>query len=130
MVLEFKEGTQLPVKVIYGNPRIVQGVIRDTLSIEVDPSTVEFDTLKSYFKNPEYTDVLYSYTDPSDVNGTNIQYKEQIGVGYNVFVSITDTERLIASPPGQIKKPEIEEVFIVTIAQMTYGEREREGITS
>ena len=103
---------------------MVQGVMRDTLRFEIDPTTTEFDKLKTYFKDRKRTDRLYLYNDPKNVNGTDVVKKSLAGDGYNIFVSILDEERLVATPPGVLAKPQVEEVYTVTIAQETYDEHE------
>ncbi len=127
MILEFKDGSQLEVKAIFGGPKLVNGELRDTLRIEVDPKTIYFDNLKSMFKLNKNTDELYVYNNPSDVENNPINGKTKIGEGYNIFVSITDEERLISPPPGQLQPKRFEQVYIVTIAQMTYLEHEEDS---
>lgn len=124
MILEFKDGTQLEVKAIFGGPRLVNGELRDTLRIEVDPNTIYFDDLKALFRLNENTDELYVYNNSSDAENDPVKGKTKIGDGYNIFVSITDEERLIAPPPGQLQPKRFEQVYIVSIAQMTYLEHE------
>lgn len=124
MILEFKDGTQITIKGAFGGPRLVQGVMRDTLRFEIDPTMTEFDKLKTYFKDRKRTDRLYLYNDPKNVNGTDVTKKSLAGDGYNIFVSITDEERLVATPPGVLVQPQIEEVYTVTIAQETYDEHQ------
>lgn len=123
MILEFLDGSQIDVIAIFGGPQLINGVMRDTLRIEVSP-TIEFDKLKSHFKDNPKTSMLYSYTESAD--GSEVT-KNEIGEGYNIFVSISDEERKKASPPGRLLPDQIEEVYVVTIAQMTYQEYHGSG---
>lgn len=122
MILQFKDGTQLDVLGIFGGPRLIMGVMRDTLRIEVDPSSVTFDKLKALFKNNPNTSTLYTYTETVDDNNRPIIKKNEVGEGYEIFVSISDEERRITPPPGKMAPDQIEEVYVVTVAQMTYQE--------
>lgn len=122
MKLEFLDGTQLEVTNIFGGPRLVMGVMRDTLRIEISPNTIEFKDLKVLFKDNPATVMLYCYTDTVDDSGNVVTEKNEIGEGYSIFVSVSDEERKVAAPPGRLAPDEIEEVFVVTIAQMTYQE--------
>lgn len=122
MILQFKDGTQLDVIGIFGGPRLIMGVMRDTLRIEVDPSSVTFDELKALFKNNPNTSTLYTYTETVDDNNRPIIKKNEVGEGYEIFVSISDEERRITPPPGKMAPDQIEEVYVVTVAQMTYQE--------
>ena len=121
MKLEFRDGSQIDVIAIFGGPRLINGVMRDTLRIEVSPETIEFEELKSHFKDNPKTSMLYSYTEEPTVNGTVLQ-KNFIGEGYNIFVSISNEIRRVQNPPGILAPDVMEEVNIVTISQMTYQE--------
>lgn len=120
MILEFLDKSQLDVLSIFGGPRLINGVMRDTLRIEVSPSIITFDELKASFKDNPKTATLYTYSNIDDPT-----IKHEAGVGYMIFVSITDEERRIISPPGKMVPDEFEEVFIITIAQMTYQEYQK-----
>lgn len=120
MILEFLDKSQLDVLSIFGGPRLINGVMRDTLRIEVSPSIITFDELKASFKDNPKTATLYTYSNFDDPT-----IKHEAGIGYMIFVSITDEERRIISPPGKMVPDEFEEVFIVTIAQMTYQEYQK-----
>lgn len=126
MKLEFLDGSQIDVLTIIGGPRLIMGVMRDTLRIEVSPSSIGFDELKSHFKDNPKTGMLYTYTDVNDVdedgNPITTSVKNEIGEGYKIFVSISDEERKVTAPPGRLLPDQVEEVYIVTIAQMTYQE--------
>lgn len=122
MILEFLDGIQIEVEAIFGGPRLINGVIRDTLRIEVSPDKMGFNDLKELFKNNPATSMLYSYTDTIDEEGNAVTEKNTIGEGYNIFVSISDETRKVVTPPGMLSPDKMEDVFIVTIAQMTYQE--------
>lgn len=121
MRLEFLDGSQIEILTIIGGPRLIMGTMRDTLRIEVSPKTIGLEELKSHFKDNPKTKMLYSYTDVEE-DGQITEVKNEIGEGYTIFVSISDEERRIAAPPGRLLPDKIEEVYIVTIAQMTYQE--------
>lgn len=126
MILEFLDGSKLEVIAIFGGPQLVNGVLRDTLRIEVSPSIIDFTDLKSHFKDNPKTSMLYSYTESADGEGI---VKSEIGEGYNIFVSISDEERKKAAPPGRLLPDQIEEVYVVAIAQMTYQEYHNSDVT-
>lgn len=121
MKLEFLDGSQIEILTIIGGPRLIMGTMRDTLRIEVSPKSIGFEELKSHFKDNPKTRMLYTYTDVNE-EGRTIEVKNEIGEGYSIFVSISDEERIIAAPPGRLLPDKVEEVYIVTIAQMTYQE--------
>lgn len=122
MILEFLNGSQIEVKEIFGGPKLIMGMMRDTLRIEVSPSLMPIDNLKAYFKDQTACRTLYAYTDDVDDDGKPIVIKNTIGEGYAIFVSIADEERIVRCQPGLLRPDVIEEVFVVTIAQMTYNE--------
>lgn len=122
MILELLDGTQLEVKNIFGGPRLIDGIMRDTLRIEVDPAVIEFNTLKNLFEDNPNTALISTYTEVTDDNGETTNVKTDIGEGYQLFVSIADTKRKVTPPPGRLVPDTYEEVYIVTIAQLTYQE--------
>ena len=115
MILEFADGTQLNVKNIFAGPRLIDGIMRDTFRIEIDPSTMGFEDIKKLFNDTNKTSLLYAYSDESND-------KTNIGEGYQLFVSITDTNRKVTPPPGRLVPITYEEVYIITMAQLTYEE--------
>lgn len=119
MILEFADGTQLQVRDIFGGPRLAMGVMRDTLKIEVDPSTIKFDELRALFKDNPNTTKLYTYTTPK---GSDKEVKTEIGEGYRIFLSIGEETRTVNGPPGKMAPTKYEEVYVVQIAQQTYEE--------
>lgn len=119
MTLEFANGTQLEVDAIFGGPRLVRGVMRDTLRIEVNPETIGFAELRAMFKDNPATSVLYSYVED---DGSPNPVRKQVGEGYSIFVSISDEERKVTTPPGVMAPDKIEEIYVVQIAQQTYEE--------
>lgn len=115
MLLEFENGFQMEVDNIIGGPRLVMGVLRDTLRIEVCPDVMEFGKLKSLFEYNSGT--LYTI---EEVDGE--LKKSLIGEGYTIFVSISDEKRKVGTPPGRLLPDQYEEIYVVTIAQETYQE--------
>lgn len=122
MLLEFLDGSQIEVNEIFGGPKLIMGVMRDTLRIEVSPDTMTIDELKAHFKNQEKCRTLYSYTDDVDDDGAPIVVRNTIGEGYTIFVSVSDEERLVRCQPGLLRPDKVEEVLVVTVAQMKYNE--------
>lgn len=113
MILEFADQSQLEIKNIYGAPKLVDGVLRDTLVITVDPDTIEFAELRSNFYQNDKVSMLYTYEGEEKIT---------IGEGYKIFVSISDERRKIQRVPGKMEPDRYEHVYVVTIAQMTYEE--------
>lgn len=122
MTLEFMDGTQLEVRDIYGGPRLVQGVMRDTLRIEVSPHVCGFDDLREMFMDNPNTRHLYTYVNNQDEDGKSITSKVEVGEGYLIFVSISDEIRKVPPIPGKMVPDETEEIYVVQIAQQTYAE--------
>lgn len=117
MVLEFADGTQLTILDIYGGPRDTLGATRDVLSIEFDTNTISFKELREFFMDNPNTNQLFTY-----VLENGEETKKEIGIGYNICISIAEVRRLIKTRPGTIVKPEIEDLYIVELAQQTYYE--------
>lgn len=115
MLLEFGNGTQLEVDNIIGGPRLVMGVLRDTLRIEVYPHVMEFKELKPLFEKSD--GILYTV---EEVDGEN--QKTMIGEGYTILVAVSDENRKVATPPGRLLPERYEEIYAVTVAQETYQE--------
>jgi len=128
MILEFLDGSQIDVKNIFGGPRLILGVMRDTLRIEVSPDTCSFEDLKVHFKDNPKTESLYTYENVENAKGKMVSKKIEVGKGYQIFVSITDEVREIPSEPGKMGPINVEEVYVVTIAQLTYPEYVAEGM--
>lgn len=121
MKLEFVDGSQLCIKDIFGGPRLVDGVMRDTLRIEVDPETISFNDLKAIFENTDNLRKIIGYREVTKDGETSL-VKSDIGEGYQIFVTIEDTKRKVKPPIGKLTPDKYEEVYIVTIAQYTYQE--------
>ncbi len=122
MTLEFMDGSQLKVRDVFGGPRLVMGVVRDVLRIEVDPSVIEFAALKAKFKDNPNARIIYTYVDDLDKDGNPVKQKVEMGVGYTIFVSISDEQKKITPPPGKMAPDRIDEIYVVQIAQQTYEE--------
>jgi len=122
MILEFYDQSQINVKGIFGGPKLIGNIIRDTLRIEVDPSTITFDELRNKFRNSFNLSLLYTYSEtPTDTEETAIN-KNLIGEGYKIFVSISEEERVVPHMPGLLAPEEKETIYVVNIAQQTWDE--------
>ena len=117
MILEFADGSSINVNTIIGGPISIDGITRDLLTIEIDPSSISLDTLKDIFNNNDNLAYLYTYEDNKDSN-TRIE----IGEGYTILVDISEVTRKVDKFPGKITADEFETIYSVSIAQMTYDE--------
>lgn len=124
MILEFKDESKIEASDIFAGPKMINGVMRDVLRIEVPPTRHSFAQLKARFKNNPNTDVMYTYVNTTDEDGHSISEKVKIGEGYNIFVSLSIEDRIINPPPGTLAPPETEEIFVVSMAQETYDEHQ------
>lgn len=120
MQLKFVDGSSIQVLSIFGGPRLINGVMRDTLRIEVAPETISFEDLKSHFKNNPKTVKLYTIEPSTD--GSTEAKESEIGEGYRIFVSIAEEQKRISAPPGKLVPPKYEDIYVVQIAQQTYEE--------
>lgn len=121
MKLRFMDGKEIDVLRIYGGPKLIDGIKRDVLRIEVDPDYILFDDLKRCFENNPNTMVMY--TDSSTVeNGEPITELVELGVGYTKFISQTIENITIPHTPGKLEPDIVQKTYIVQIAQMTYDE--------
>ena len=127
MTLEFLDGTQLEVIRIFGGPRMINGISRDTLSIEVDPSEATIEELRNLFSDSSKTNNLFLYLS-NEANTT--ETKSLVAEGYNILVSCRKETRKIDRMPGMISRDEYEDINIVNISQLTYDEYQQfiEGI--
>ena len=114
MYIEFTDGTQLECLRILGKPVMYNGTERDTLNIEFTPSDT-LDHIRSYFTNPSNMETLYSRL-------SDLTPKETIGTGYMILVDARDESRRIKYAPGEMRPIQYENVFVITIAQLTYQE--------
>ena len=119
MILEFADGTQLDVLIIFGEPIIGDDEIeRDNLTIDVDPSVATLEQLEEIFKDVKKTDHLYAYVS----NGSQGTTKVEIGEGYNKFIYAINENKLVKEIPGKITRKKFQNVNSVRIAQLTYDE--------
>jgi len=119
MILEFADGTQLEVLIIFGEPIVGDDEIeRDNLTIDVDPSVATLEQLEEIFKDPNKTDKLYTYVN----NGVEANAKVEIGEGYNKFIYAINEDKLVREIPGKITRKKFQNVNSVRIAQLTYDE--------
>lgn len=129
--LEFTDGRRIDVEAIYGSPQLVQGAMRDTLQIEIDPNKINFNSLKALFSEISNLEEINSVVMIEGDDGHDSEDKTTIGQGYVILVSITDENRTVYSDtPGTWEPPTIKEVFVVTIAQETYAEHQLRVIQS
>lgn len=122
MTLEFVDGTKIPVIAIFGGPANVEGIVRDVLTIEIDPKTISFDVVENHFKNTNNLAHLYTYEPERNEDGNLYDVKIEIGEGYTIVLGVDKITRKVNPFPGKIVPETFETVYIVTIAQMTYDE--------
>ena len=116
MILQFKDNTSIEVITIIGRQRLTMGAMRDTLMIEIKPSKYSFEELKACFQNPDKTMKMYIH------ESENNEFPSNELVGYSMFVSISDEIRDVHNISGKMEAPITEEVYIVTMCQLTYAE--------
>lgn len=121
MIIEFLNGEQLEVNSIYGAPRLVDGVIRDVLKIEVNINN-DKSNLERLFKDNPNAFKIYSYSETPDENGGVKSTKTLMAEGYTIFISIDTEEKVIKHPPGRLLPDTKENVRVIMIAQQTYEE--------
>lgn len=123
MLLHFADGTELNVRSIIGSPQNRNGINRDVLIIEVDPSEATLEELQILFKDETKTSKIITITKGLISTDDGIQMGDitnVIGEHYTIYLSVTNTirEKLIT-----IGAPiEMEEINIVEIAQKTQTE--------
>ena len=124
--LEFADGRRINVESIYGGPQLINGAMRDTLKIEVNPQEFNFNSLKALFGEPSNLETISSIieTNESDNVGSGTELKTVIGTGYTILVSISDEFRTEFPVPGSMNSPSTKEVIVVTISQETYAEHQ------
>lgn len=124
--LEFADGRRINVESIYGGPQLINGAMRDTLKIEVDPKEFNFNSLKALFGEPSNLETI-SFITETDGSGdvkSGTELKTTIGTGYTILVSISDEFRTESPVPGSMNPPSTKEVIVVTISQETYAEHQ------
>ena len=114
-VLEFMNGSKLKVIAIFGGPVNVNGIIRDVLTIEVDPKNASLYRLEGLFSNPNNLAYLHLYESGYDK-------KIEIGEGYTMLLGIEEVTEKVNQFPGKIAKPQYRTFYTVSIAQLTYDE--------
>ena len=121
-VLEFVDKSQLDIITIFGGPANINGIVRDVLSIEIDPSVISIDELNEVFSNTDNLAHLYIYEPERNENGDISNTKIEIGEGYTILLGVEEVTRKVNPFPGKIVPETYESVYIVNIAQMTYDE--------
>ena len=119
MFIELVDGTQIECIRIIGGPRKYEGEIRDTLSIEIKPGRLSLNDLIGIFKYPDNTRKLYALKNANDTS------KLEIGEGYCILASGRKENRKKVTQPGKMVPVEYEDIFIINLAQLTYGEYQK-----
>ena len=136
MILEFVNKFRMNVKNIFGGPINVNGIIRDVLSIEIEPDdSISINDIKAIFNNTKNLAFLYTYELDYIENGDLVNKKLQIGEGYTILLGVEEVTRKLNNFPGTIAPERFETLYIVNIAQLTYDEwmifrKENPGIKS
>ncbi|MDL2233194.1 hypothetical protein LJC63_06395 [Ruminococcaceae bacterium OttesenSCG-928-L11] len=117
-MLLLADNTELEVKAIHGSKQYVQNANRDVLTIEIPVKGIAFDTLVSYFQDEDKTKHLYTkvYDEAGEMT------ENDIGQHYSIYLSASLENRESQSVPGTLAPPEIESIYVVKIAQITYME--------
>lgn len=125
MIIELMDGTAIEnVKQVYGGIKIINGIPRDTLKIELDGST-NLQELKSIFENNPNTMKLYTYNTIINDDKTTKYEKVLMGEGYNIFISAENINKKIPHKPGRLLPDTMENINVIMLAQMTYEEFEQ-----
>lgn len=121
MTIEFMNGETLEVKQVFGGARLIDGIKRDVLRIEVSP-TIEKEELERLFKDNPNAFRIYSYV--SREESPTIAKRVIMAEGYTIFIGVTSEKKIIPHRPGLLLPDKSEFVNVVSIAQMTYEEYE------
>lgn len=122
MKIRFMDGEEIDVLRVYGGPKLVNGVTRDVLRIEVDTNTITFDKLRSLFENNPNAMVLHTDSiSPTESGGVYVE-DVKMAEGYTIFISQTIEDVKVPHTPGLLEPDTTEHVFVVLLAQMTYEE--------
>lgn len=122
MIIELMDGTQIKnVKNVYGGPKLIQGVVRDTLRIEIDGKESIKDLLDIFTNNPN-TIKMYTYNTKVNDDKSESLEKVLMGEGYTICVSIDRVTKNIPHQPGLLLPDKKEEIIEVMMAQLTYEE--------
>lgn len=121
MTIEFMNGETLEVKQVFGGARLIDGIKRDVLRIEVSP-TIEKEELERLFKDNPNAFRIYSYINREE--SPNIAKRVIMAEGYTIFIGITSEKKIIPHQPGLLLPDKSEFVNVVSIAQITYEEYE------
>lgn len=122
MKLRFMDSKVIDVLRIYGGPKLVNGIKRDVLRIEVDPDTITFDELKKCFENNPHTMIMYTESTSTTDDGEPMTEIIELGEGYTQFLSQTIEDITIPHTPGKLEPDITQKTFVVQIAQMTWEE--------
>ena len=125
MIIELMDGTAIEnVKQVYGGIKIINGIPRDTLKIELDGST-NLQELKSIFENNPNIMKLYTYNTIINDDKTTKYEKVLMGEGYNIFISAENINKKIPHKTGRLLPDKMENINVIMLAQMTYEEFEQ-----
>lgn len=122
MIIELMDGTQIVnVRNVYGGPKLIDGVVRDTLRIEIDISESIEDIENILFNNPN---TMKMYTFNTIINDDKSVTEEKVLMceGYNIGVYIKKVEKVIPHKPGFLLPDEKIEIIEVMMAQLIYDE--------
>ncbi|MDR2531451.1 MAG: hypothetical protein LBC82_01230 [Oscillospiraceae bacterium] len=121
--ITFADKTKLEIISSQGAPQFIRGAMRDILTFTVDPEIAGTEELHDIF-----TDEAKTAFFEIEITEKNEDGKETVnrGVyeGYTVYLSAGNEVRDVAKETTTVEKPEIYEVNIVKIGQITWWEQE------
>lgn len=103
-----------PIRIL-GEPQIIANKERDVLTFEFDPEQYDVDYLSALFIQPTNCQYLYTQAGPND-------RRKQIGEGYCIYIGTDLIERTKIHEPGVMCEPEVENIIITKLAQLTWDE--------
>lgn len=121
MTIEFMNGETLEVIAVYGGAKLVKGVKRDVLRIEVSPS-VSKEELERLFNNNPNAFTIYAHMNKEDT--PDVSKRVIMAEGYTIFLGVTSEKKVIPHQPGLLLPDKNEIITVVSIAQQTYEEYE------
>ena len=122
MILEFADNSQIVVHDIFGGPINVDGVMRDSLTIEIPMNGNTIDGLTNTFKDTQKLTHLYTYEKRRNDRNKLVDTKIEIGEGYTIVLGINRSTRKVKTFPGRLLPNRTEDIYKVRLAQLTYEE--------